>query len=255
MTSEQTAPRGVRARGIGVAAARPRRSKTVRRSFMAEYRALALEPTVDAAKLEQIIAAEERRQAREAGQAFAQDMAAMAGELPVIAENGAIRLGEETVATYALWEDLNDAIRPILHRWGFALSFEVSSSLEEIRVGARLMHRSGHVETTSLSVPPDPGTDRNRIQAIGSALSYAKRYTACALLNLTSRGEDDDGAATSVLISHDQLIELECELLRTRANKLRLLDYLGVSSLSALPTDRFSEAMGAVKARAEEIAA
>jgi hypothetical protein len=64
-------------------------------------------------------------------------MAAMAGELPVIAENGAIRLGEETVATYALWEDLNDAIRPILHRWGFALSFEVSSSLEEIRVGAR----------------------------------------------------------------------------------------------------------------------
>jgi hypothetical protein len=222
---------------------------------LASFHSLALEPTMDAAKLEQLIAADERRQFREAGRAFAVDFAGMAGELPVIDERGEIRFGDQVVATYALWEDLNEAIRPVLQRWGFALTFAVESQGEAVKVSATLLHRSGHLQSTSMILPPDMGGDRNRIQAIGSAVSYAKRYTACALLNLTSRGEDDDGAATNVLISQDQLIELECELLRTRANKLRLLDYLGVSSLSALPADRFSEAMGAIKARAEEIAA
>jgi hypothetical protein len=41
-------------------------------------------------------------------------------------------------------------------------------------------------------VAPDASGNKNAVQALGSAISYGKRYTASALLNLTSHGEDDD---------------------------------------------------------------
>ncbi len=255
MKSERKVVLGATGRGVGRLAPGARRRGLVRRSIVAEYQALALDPAMDAAKLSELIAADERRQARSAAQAFALDLAEVAAELPVVAQNGEIRVGDEVLATYALWEDLNEAIRPVLHRWGFVLSFSVDSSPGEIRVVARLMHRSGHVETTSLTLPPDPGVERNRVQAIGSSVSYGKRYTACALLNLTSRGEDDDGICTGPLVDAEQLSALEAGLLESGANRLRFLNYLGLPTLAALPAERFEDAMAALQARNVESAA
>ncbi len=105
-----------------VKSANRRRAPMVRRGLAAQFHTLALEPAMDAAKLEQLIAADERRQSRDAARAFAVDFAGMAGELPVIDERGEIRFADQVVGTYALWEDLNEAIRPVLQRWGFALT-------------------------------------------------------------------------------------------------------------------------------------
>lgn len=207
---------------------------------------------MDAAKLEQLIAADERRQSTEAARAFAYDFAGMAGELPVIGERGEIKFADRVVASYALWEDLNEAIRPVLLSWGFALTFAVETSPTEIKVKASVLHRSGHMQTTTLALPPDVGGGRNQIQAMGSAISYAKRYTASALLNITSRGEDDDAAGAGETLSSAQLGALESEILRTGANRLRLLAYLDVPSLSAVPAARFDDAMAALCARAAE---
>ena len=155
----------------------------------------AAESHIDAEKLGQLIAAEERRQSRDAAIAYAGAMAKMAGVLPVIEENGVLRHGDKIVGGYALWEDINDAIRPILLRFGFALSFRVNQDGPDITVTAALMHKAGHTETASLRLPPDPSGEKNSVQAVGSTVSYGKRYAACALLNITSRGED--GLATA----------------------------------------------------------
>ena len=40
--------------------------------------------------------------------------------------------------------------------------------------------------------PAEASGNRNAVQAVASSVSYGKRYTASALLNLTSHGEDDD---------------------------------------------------------------
>lgn len=121
-----------------------RRAPSVRRAPLASFHSLALEPAMDAAKLEQLIAADERRQSREAGRAFAVDFAGMAGELPVIGERGEIRFGDQAVATYALWEDLNEAIRPVLQRWGLALTFAVESQGEVRHLVASLRTPAVH---------------------------------------------------------------------------------------------------------------
>ncbi|MNO71030.1 ERF superfamily protein [compost metagenome] len=58
-----------------------------------------------------------------------------------------------------------------------------------------LMHRAGHREQTTMLLPLDTSGSKNAVQALGSSVSYGKRYVLCALLNITTRGEDDDGNA------------------------------------------------------------
>jgi hypothetical protein len=45
-------------------------------------------------------------------------------------------------------------------------------------------------------LPVDLSGKKNPVQAVGSSVSYGKRYAIEALLNLTSRGQDDDSRGT-----------------------------------------------------------
>ena len=44
-----------------------------------------------------------------------------------------------------------------------------------------------------MELPVDTTGSKNAVQAVGSSTAYGKRYVMEALLNLTSRGQDDDG--------------------------------------------------------------
>lgn len=154
----------------------------------------ARDPSVDIDKMERLIAMQERVQSREAQTAYYADLAKMQPNLPIIDERGGIKNRDGVIqSTYALWEDVNEAIRPTLAEHGFSLSFRVSRAEGEIVVTGILAHSFGHREETTLALPTDTSGSKNAVQAVGSSTSYGKRYTAFALLNLTTTGEDDDG--------------------------------------------------------------
>ncbi len=146
----------------------------------------AADPNCDIKKMERLLEMHERVQAKQAAAEFAADLAEMQDELPTIGERG-----RADRYTFALWEDINAAIKPILKRHGFALSFRTDMA-DGITVTGVLSHRSGHSEQTSIKLPADTSGNKNAVQAVASSVSYGKRYTAGALLNLTSHGEDDD---------------------------------------------------------------
>jgi len=61
-------------------------------------------------------------------------------------------------------------------------------------VTTRLLHTSGQWIEDTIRVP----ANKNDAQALGSALSYARRYSFCSMVGISSSDEDDDGnAATS----------------------------------------------------------
>lgn len=185
---------------------------------------------VDTAKLGQIrefgeaILNDQRRAAFDA--AFAE----MQVELPTITARGTIEIkakgasgerdGRVLQSTkYAKWEDINDAIKPVLHKHGFGLRF-VTGLADDGRVKVTgILSGHGHREESVFILPHDSTGSKNAVQAIGSSTSYGKRYAASALLNLTTRGEDDDGASTgspsndAPKITEDQIIFLreKCE--------------------------------------------
>jgi len=164
----------------------------------------ARDPNVDIDKMERLILMQERVQSREAQTAYYADLAKMQPNLPIIDERGGIKGRDGQVqSTYALWEDVNEAIRPTLAEHGFSLSFRVSRAEGEIVVTGILAHHFGHREETTLALPTDTSGSKNAVQAVGSSTSYGKRYTAFALLNLTTTGEDDDGNKAGAKIVHD----------------------------------------------------
>ena len=151
----------------------------------------AMNPNVDIDKMERLLQMQERIMERQAKASYMAALAEMQPDLPEIPENGK---GHGNIK-YALWEDINELIKPVLGNHGFSLSFRTGQADGKIIVTGVLSHRDGHSEETTMHLPTDTSGSKNAVQAVGSSTSYGKRYTAQALLNLTSRGDDDDGKA------------------------------------------------------------
>lgn len=156
------------------------------------------DPSVDIDKVERLIQLHERMMSREAHIAYHRAMAEMQPKLPVISERGKIlNKQKEVQSTYALWEDINEILKPVLSEHGFDLTFKGrKDGADYITVGI-LTHSMGHSEETEVPLPRDDSGNKNMVQAIGSAKSYGKRYAAFDLLNITTKGLDDDGDSAS----------------------------------------------------------
>ncbi|MBB3020697.1 hypothetical protein FHR70_003783 [Microvirga lupini] len=212
----------------------------------------AMNPAVDIDKMERLLQMQERIMERNAKAAYAADLARMQPDLPVIIERGAIKGSNKQVqSTYALWEDINDAIKPVLSNHGFALSFRTGQEEGRITVTGVLSHRDGHSEETTMHLPIDTSGSKNAVQAVGSSISYGKRYTAGALLNITSRGEDDDGNAAGAGegISDEQVMKIRDLIEAVGANEKKFLQYLKVESIAAIPAKDYERAIAALNAK------
>ena len=218
----------------------------------------ARDPNVDIEKMERLMQMQERVMERSAKAAYAQALAEMQPELPVIQKRGGIRDRSGNVQSrYALWEDINDAIKPVLAKHGFAISFRVGREEGAITVTGVLSHRDGHSEETTIALPVDTSGSKNAVQAVGSSTSYGKRYTAQALLNLTSRdgGErDDDGRAAGAPepISQAQLDELRDLIDEVGADTPALCKYLQVNALRDIPAKEFGNVKALVNRKRDK---
>lgn len=212
----------------------------------------ASDPNADIDKMERLMAMHERMEARAARLAYDADFAAMQPNLPEIDKRGKIIIRDKNNAEniiqstpYALWEDTNRLIKPILAEHGFGLSFRITQTEAKITTTAVLSHRGGHRETTDFSASIDNTGSKNNVQGWGSSFSYGKRYTGTAILNITTKGEDDDGKSTGAVIgsiSEEQGQELEKLLLDAGAPIADFCAYAKIETLADLPAAKFDVA-------------
>jgi len=200
----------------------------------------ALNPDIDIEKLERLLELQERIIVREAAAAYNLALSQMQPNLPAIEQRGK---GHGTIR-YARWEDIQKEIVPVLAEYDFALSFRTSVEDGSIIVTAILSHKDGHSEQTSLPLPSDTTGSKNNVQAVGSSVSYGKRYTATALLNLNVAGEDDDGgmAGGGELISEEMADEINAMLEETKANIPAFLKMLKVGQVENMSMAQYATA-------------
>ena len=150
---------------------------------------LAMHPSIDVAKLEQIIAMQERILAYEAKAAFDAAFVRMRPEIPTIIERA-----NTDKTSYAPLEDIIEPVTPILARHGFSLGFRTEWPSDKlVKVVGVLTHQLGHIRESEFQSPADSTGSKNAIQALASTVSYGKRYTTKDLLCIVTRGDDDDG--------------------------------------------------------------
>lgn len=180
-------------------------------SIMAVISRAAADPTCDIEKMERLLAMHERMQAKTAEAAFNAGMAQMQCEIPTVFE-AAVNL--HTGNAYATLDDITRTLKPIMQRHGFAITFKVENLDKAISVTGILMHRDGHREQTTMTLPADIGKGRNEVQAVGSSTTYGKRYVICALLNITtSETRDDDGQTADGSDSEDMRAQVIADIL------------------------------------------
>lgn len=165
----------------------------------------ARDPSVDIDKMERLLQMQERVQARGAEVVFSSAFAEMQPELPAITRNAQIVHKGQVISEYAEWSDISKAISPILAKFGFSLSFKPAEVDRRVAVTAVLRHKEGHKEEATLPLPTDSSGAKNAVQAVGSTLTYGKRYAAILLLNIRVEGDsaDDDGSASGPKITHE----------------------------------------------------
>ena len=90
---------------------------------------------------------------------------------------------------YATLDTIIDEVRPILQKNGLSVMQIPSGDGQNISMKTLLIHESGQwIESDELVMKPV----KNDPQAVGSAITYARRYSIGAFLSLNT-GEDDDG--------------------------------------------------------------
>jgi hypothetical protein len=217
-------------------------------ALMAVIERVAMSENADIAKLEKMLDMQERVLNRNAAQSFTADMAMMQGEMPRV-----FKLASGHNTTYARLEDINDTIRPVLQRFGFAVTFNIDQPTpKDVKVTAILSHRDGHKETSSLTLPCDTSGSKNAVQAVGSTISYGKRYSMCALLNI-STGDDTNGfklgdvqgekpVGNNNLITEEQAAQLINFCGEKGVTTKQLCEKAGTQSVEEIPAHRFEAA-------------
>lgn len=170
-----------------------------------------IDPSFDVEKLERLMGMYERMQAKQSEVEFNHAMSEMQADIHSIAERGSADRGKGGKLSYAKLEDILDVVRPVMHKHGFAISYDIENSASSVTATGILFHRAGHNIKTRMVLPADNSGGKNSVQSIGSSVSYAKRYVLNALLNLATRGEDDDGygAVPDVSVTVAQAITMQ----------------------------------------------
>lgn len=191
------------------------------------FERLALDPSVDVEKLERLIQMQERIMRHNAKAAFDAAFSKMSAAIPQIDERGRVVVKGTLRSTYARLEDIHEVVKPIMSGFGFAIRHRTEwpeDKANVIRIVGILSHEQGHSEETSFEAPMDRSEYRSDIQSMGSTVSYGRRYTTLDLLNIATRGLDDDGHKAGRPEPPDGYEEWVFELRATAAKGMKPLD-------------------------------
>ena len=152
---------------------------------------------------------------------------------------------------YADWMAQWDAVQTPLNENGLSLWHEIKAAPgAPITIIAHLEHSGGWHRETQVTFPHDPSGSKNAVQGEVSAITYGRRITGMAILNLTAEDDpgDDDGAATGgptneqvILVSEKQVAELRTALEGASIKEKAVLGAYNITALEELPAERLGD--------------
>jgi len=172
------------------------------------------------------------------------------GEFPI--------LEKKSKAYNYMYADLAEtlqAVQPILVKYELAMAHCIVEG-DFPRMVTKLFHSSGQWISTEMRLDYRADGKVNAMQAKGSAITYAKRYTIGCLLNLAADKEmDDDGEKSSPrskqseMLSAEQIKSIYGWLKTFPDARSYLCNKYQVSSIELIPADAFEAIINLFKKR------
>jgi hypothetical protein len=229
-------------------------------SMVSMIERIVMDPSIPIDRLEQMLAMKERMEdrAREDGErqakkAYFAAMSKCQAELPVVIRN---RTNDHTKSLYADLAAIEEQAMPIIHKHGFAVSFQPDGYNErgELRIKWEISHEEGHFRGDVAEIPVDGAGSQGKVnktgtQAFGSTATYGRRYLLCMLFNI-STGDDRDGnriEEPQEFITEEQVMELRDLLTATGGNEAKFLQFIRLPSLDKIYVSAFDKAVDTIK--------
>jgi hypothetical protein len=136
-----------------------------------------------------------------------------------------------------------------LSEQGLSSAWETVQDEKGIAVTCKITHILGHSEKTTLKAGGDDSGGKNKIQAIGSTVTYLSRYTLLSLVGLATAEMDDDGAGSEAeYISDEQMADINEWIESIGGDCLQnFKKYIGVDELDKIPAKDYKKAITALK--------
>jgi hypothetical protein len=193
---------------------------------------------------------QERTERNAAIQAFNSAMADAKAKIEPILKNQEAQRGTTTYK----YEDMAQIARtvdPVITPLGLNYRYRASQTGANLTVICVIAHKNGHFEETFLTGAVEPSVDLTPMQSLGATATMLQRLTIKLAFGLAAYKDSDCTTSasgnTSAAISSDQLAELELLAKEVNVNMDKLLTYLEIGTLSALPAAKFSKAKTALE--------
>ncbi len=101
-----------------------------------------------------------------------------------------------------------DITRPLLSKYGLSVSQLCGSANDLATVETVLMHESGQWISSTIEMGIERGKGMSLAQAVGSVITYARRYALAAIVGI-AQTDDDASLKGAYEPAHDFKLELE----------------------------------------------
>lgn len=144
--------------------------------------------------MERLFALRERVKAERAKEEFVRALANFQSDLPVIKKTKKVlnKDGKTVRYQYAPIDSIAEQIKKPLAKDGLSYNWTVKNASNQIEATATITHVLGHSESSSFAVPIDTEGYMTAPQKYASALTFAKRYSLCNALGISTGDEDTD---------------------------------------------------------------
>lgn len=206
--------------------------------------------------LKELMALYREEQSRIGEREFARAFVALQSEMPAIQAVKPVPNNDGSIRyRFAPYEEIMEAVRPLLLKHGFTVSFSQTVAESRITQACTLRHVGGHSVTNSFAVRIGKGPPgSSEAQGDGAASTYAKRFALCDALNIVVE-KDSDGADARIEgtpISSDRAQYLR-ELVRdTGSDEAAFLRFAGAASYAEIMSSRYDDCARALQRKAKK---
>lgn len=156
---------------------------------------------------------------------------------------------------YADLAEIIDTTRGVLAKHGLSVTQTTEIREASLVLVTTLLHTSGQSLRGEYPLP----MVIDKPQAMGSALTYARRYSLAAICNISAEEDDDANAAQAegknvspiTQAQLKQIIDLADDV---GADKAKFCRYMNVPSLADIPASKFKAAIEALEAKRPTVA-
>lgn len=205
------------------------------------------------AVVKELVALQERMEAREAEKAFARAFNALQAEMPPVQAVKPVPDRDGNIKYhFAPYEHIMEQVRPFLLKHGFAVSFSMTADEGRITQTCKLSHVEGYSQSNSSSVRIGKGPPgSSETQGDGAASTYAKRFAFCDALNIVIE-KDNDGTPTDARnigapIAADKVVYLRELVRETKSDEAKFLAFARVSKYEEIGTSDYPRLVQALE--------